>query len=505
NRIVILLSTIMLLGCGQREYFKNTDDKLTKEVDSYLGAIMASRPIPGIAVGIVKGDRLIFSKGYGTRHLQEGGDVVPEMVFHTASVSKTFVATAIMQLVEKGQIELDAPVTRYLPHFTLADNRAQQITIGHLLSHTSGMASDIEGGEWWKSPELDELALDRFVRSLSNRSLLSQPGEKWHYSNLAYEVLGDVIAKVSGKSFEEYIDSNILKPLGMTNSTFLAYQGQPAMLAWPHRGSLIPDVSTIYPYNRARAPSSALKSNVPDLARWLAMNLNKGEVQGTKILSSSLLEKMWQSQAEVDGSEIEMGLGWFLREHRGSRMVVGPGTDPGFHSLIGFLPEHSVGVIVLMNYDGQSRMEAVEIADGILDIGLGRKPEIPSASIAIPLAKVLARSSIEATIDEYHRLKKAGDKRYKNGTSDLITLGHELYKQQRFAEALQLYSLNATEHPEYFYSYIAIAKTYLKMGDEKRAAEYYQQGIAHNPERWGCPPSCYQDEALEKLIKNNGH
>jgi len=502
--LILVVLTALAVGIYERwprEYFPPTTPGLAARVDTYMGQVMASRAAPGIAVGVVRGDAFVFAKGYGVQHSKEGGSVRPETVFHTASVSKTFVALAVMQLVERGQLDLDAPVTRFLPYFRLADLRsAELITVRQLLSHTSGLPTDVEGGNWWESPEQDPGALERYIRSLDNRFPVAGPGDKWHYSNIGYEVLGDVIAKVSGMTFEDYMDVNVFRPLGMRSSTFLPYQGPLEDLAWPHRGNLMPTVSAVYPYHRAHAPSSTLKSNLPDLGRWLAVHFNRGLVNGNRILSSSLMESMWESQAEVDDSGLKMALGWFLRRHRGNRMILHAGRDPGFNTCIALLPDHGVGVILLSNYDGQSAFEMVEIADGLLDIGQGRPPSMPRASILIPLAKTLARDGVPAVIEEYRRLRK--DDRYSYTNSDLSTLGHELRRRNRLEEAIQLYSLNAAEHPEYFAPYLFLAETYLKIGDETRALDYYRKGLACDPEgRWGFPLSEYRIDRLEELMR----
>jgi CubicO group peptidase (beta-lactamase class C family) len=316
---------------------------------------------------------------------------------------------------------------------------------------------------------------------------------------MGYEVLGDVIAKVSGTTFEDYIDEYVLRPLGMTSSTFGPVKTNSG-LASPHRGSLMPAVSAFYPYHRAHAPSSTLKSNVPDLGRWLSAQIGRGRLGAATVLSASSLEAMWTPQIAVEGWEAEMTLGWFLRRHRGQRMLLHAGRDPGFNTCVAFLPDRGVGVILLSNYDGQSAFEMVEIAVGMLDVGQGRDPELPKASILIPLARTLARDGVSATIDEYRRLKTDG--RYASTPSDLSTLGHELRKQERLEEAIELYTLNAKEHPDYFAPHLFLAESYLKIGDEQKALEHYKRGLECDPEgRWGFPLSEYRIGRLEELMR----
>src|SRR5262249_51293321 len=163
-----------------------------------------------------------------------------------------FVATSVMQLVERGKVNLDELVTKYLPYFQLKDPRYTAITVRQMLTHTSGMPDVDDYG--WNKPEYDDGSLERYVRSLGNKKLRCEPGSKFAYSNMAYEVLGDLIAKVSGKTFEDYVAENILRPVGMHSSTLLLKKAEPARLATGHTRGEDKAIKPVahYPYNRAR-------------------------------------------------------------------------------------------------------------------------------------------------------------------------------------------------------------------------------------------------------------
>ena len=238
-----------------------------------------------------------------------------------------------MQLVEQGRLELDSPVAKYLPYFELNDKRFASITVRHLLTHTSGMP-DVEDYHWDK-PEYDDGSLERHVRSLRERSLLWAPGTKFAYSNLGYEVLGDLVAKVSGKSFEDYVEANILVPLDMTSSTLLLTKTDPARLATGHtrdeHGQAMP--VACYPYNRRHTPSSNLHSNVADMAKWAAANMNRGEFDGHRILRTSSFDEIW-SESKL----FRVGISWFFDDHDGQQVVWHNGSDTGFQTLVKLLP-----------------------------------------------------------------------------------------------------------------------------------------------------------------------
>ena len=187
--------------------------------------------------------------------------VTSDMLFDMASVTKPFVATAIMQLVERGKIDLDAPVTKYLRYFRLADPRYTSITIRQMVTHTSGMP-DLTDAELSNMPkDDDDGALERSVRSLKGKKLLWAPGAHFAYSNFAFDVLGDVIAKVSGMTFEDYVEQKILKPVGMVSSTPLLKDADANKLASGYTKKKSTDavaaelVAVPYPYSRSYGPS----------------------------------------------------------------------------------------------------------------------------------------------------------------------------------------------------------------------------------------------------------
>jgi CubicO group peptidase (beta-lactamase class C family) len=287
--------------------------------------------------------------------------VTPETLFHMASVTKPFVATCVMQLWEQGKVDLDAPVTKYLPYFRLNDPRYRSITVRQILSHSSGMP-DVEDYEWNK-PQDDDGALERYVRSLTKQKLLFDPGAKMAYSNMAYEVLGDLVAKVSGMSFEDYADAHIFKPLGMTSSTLLLKKADPAKLADGYtrpRGGDYASIHAIaaYPYNRAHTPSSNLESNVADMARWAMANLNRGELDGKRILKSSTYDMMWKPAIDEEfcrpngecrklGDQV--GMSWFIETKKGHTIISHSGGDDGFVTLIVLVPDLNMAFLWMQN------------------------------------------------------------------------------------------------------------------------------------------------------------
>lgn len=351
---------------------------LEQRFDALIEQGLKDDPQPGIAVGIVQHGRLVYSRGFGAQRL--GSPAVPmteRTLFHMASITKTFVATSVMQLWEQGKVDLDAPVTKYVPYFRIDDLRYTKITVRQMLSHSSGMP-DVDDYEWNK-PQTDDAALERYVRGLSGMKLklLFDPGTGWSYSNMAYEVLGDAIAKVSGMTFEDYVAKNILLPLGMNNSTLLLSKADPKLLAEGYTRPRDGDYASLkpvaaYPFNRMHSPSSDLMSNVVDMSRWALANLNHGELDGHRILKRETHDLMWKPAVQVERCRGEnhtdceklpahIGLSWFIEPRDGHTIFYHGGGDDGFRTVIVLIPDLEMALMWMCNsaYPGMSLPQKV--------------------------------------------------------------------------------------------------------------------------------------------------
>jgi CubicO group peptidase (beta-lactamase class C family) len=450
-----------------------------KELDAVLQEIVARWRIPGMAVGIVQGDEVIHAKGFGVQSLETQTPVTVDSIFCTASVSKCFVATAVMQLVECGKINLDAPLVNYLPYFQMDDERYRQITIRQMLSHTSGMP-DMEEGEYdefLSHPEWDDGAAERYVRGLRGMKLIADPGERFSYSNIAYNVLGDLIAKASVKSFETYMREQILIPAGMPNSTFLLADVPFDRLAVPHLRSPEVKVSPIYPYHRADAPASFLHSTVLDMCHWGIANLKRN------LLSSANYDLMWTPVAERGYSRPsmceEVGLGWTLGHYKDVRTVSHGGMGFGWTDFLLILPEKDYAAVVLCNEESFARTRTIRaIADAIL----GQIPQANAVSWMVPISQSLAVGGIQSAYKCYTELKGDEKEEYYFDEDDLINLSLQLVSSGKIDMAIEVLGLNIHAYPEYIESYLEQAKLYLKKGKNGLSEKVLQKALSIEPE-----------------------
>ncbi|HBB98160.1 MAG TPA: hypothetical protein DC054_22475 [Blastocatellia bacterium] len=390
----LLFGLLAIFATAQTPEATKTDPvaRLSTELEPKIKEEVQQGRLPGFAIGVVKNGKLIYAKGFGVAKLGGTMAITSKSLFHMASVTKTFVATAVMQLSEKGKIDLDAPVIRYLPYFKLNDERYRTITIRQMLSHTSGIPDTVNYN--WDKPEYDAGALERFVRSIADQKLVFAPGEKFAYSNTAYEMLGDVIAKVSGESFEDYVQRNILTPIGMKDSTLLVREANSQLLTSPHvmeNNKVV--VSKVFPYNRAHSPSSTLYSSIEDMSRWAIANLNHGELDGQRILKRETIDSMWRPV--VDALGMKEGISWFTTEKQGHRLVLHSGGDTGFESLVILAPDDQVAVVAMSNFAASDRDYISEFVNAAVRIMLGLKPSEPSATNSITATQLSTEDAMK--------------------------------------------------------------------------------------------------------------
>ncbi len=321
---------------------------ITAKFDACLEKALYYYDLPGLAVHIGMENRDYFS-ALGWQNALNKTPLQRHHIFHMASVTKLFVSTGILQLWEKGLLDLDEKLTVYLPGFRMADERYRRITLRQLLSHTAGMP-DVEDYHW-DSPETDEGALLRFVLSseVSEKQLLWDPEQgSFAYSNMGYEILGAVIAAVSGESFENYITENIFFPLGMTHSDLLTFRRDMKDVCSPHLKDEENHFAMVehFPYNRAHGPSSTLTSNLEDMSLWAKAVLEK------KILKPEAFTEAWKEHSVVPNNSEKIGLAWFCREQKGYSLYGHEGNDDGFRASFWLCPELSVSITVCSNISG---------------------------------------------------------------------------------------------------------------------------------------------------------
>jgi len=328
-----------------------TDDASHHAIDAYLEEKMHRLNIPGVSLAIVEGDRIVHMRGFGRAH--PGGEApTPQTPFFIGSLTKSFTALAVMQLVEAGKVELDAPVQHYLPWFRVADPQASaRMTVRHLLNQTSSLPyfTQMELADFDDRPD----ATERQVRSLSTLRLTRPVGTKFHYSNTNYNVLGLIVEVASGESYSDYIQKYIFDPLEMRHSYTSKAAAQQDNLAMGYRywfGHPLPAPNLSIP--AGSLPSGWLISSAEDMAHYLIAQLNGGRYDGAQILSEAGIAELHHGAAEWREMGILVGyygMGWVSQEVGKSRIVSHSGTVPDFGAVMALVPEQRKGIILLFN------------------------------------------------------------------------------------------------------------------------------------------------------------
>lgn len=321
-------------------------------IDAYIEEKMHRLNIPGVSLAIVEGDQIVHVRGFGRAH--PGGEApTPQTPFFIGSLTKSFTALAVMQLVEAGKVELDAPVQRYLPWFHVADPQASaQMTVRHLLNQTSGLPmlpSEIALADFDNRPD----ATERQVRALSTLKITRPVGAKFEYSNTNFNVLGLIVEAASGESYATYVQRHIFDPLEMRHSYTTKVAAQQDNLAMGHRywfGHPLPAPDLSIP--SGSLPSGQLISSAEDMAHYLIAQLNEGRYGGAQIVSEAGIAELHHGVAEW--REMGMlvgyyGMGWVSQEIGRSRIVSHSGTVPDFGAFMALVPEQKKGIILLFN------------------------------------------------------------------------------------------------------------------------------------------------------------
>jgi CubicO group peptidase (beta-lactamase class C family) len=342
HRLLLLSFCLLLAGVSLSRGRAQASSTDYKDIDVYITDRMRSARIPGLAIAIVKGDRIVYLKGYGQAD-PSGRPVTPQTPFIIGSITKSFTALAIMQLVDAGKVELDAPVQRYVPWFRVADPQASaHITVRMFINQTSGLP---QGPTFitWTWPDSPD-AIERHVRLLANVELSFPPGQSFAYSNANYATLGMIVQAVSGQTYEEYVRTHIFAPLDMHNSFASQDEAIQHGMAMGYRWLFGFPVPVRLPYNRANLPAGFIISSAEDMAHFLIAQMNGGRYRDISLLSSEAIALM---QAEPPPGAY--GLGWQSVRIDGRRLINEDGAPANYQCSIFIDPQDGVGVFVAAN------------------------------------------------------------------------------------------------------------------------------------------------------------
>jgi CubicO group peptidase (beta-lactamase class C family) len=302
--------------------------------------------IPGMSLAIVKDDKVIYLKGLGVKDFERNIPVTPDTRFAIGSSTKAFTATLAVMSADEGKLSLDDSPKKFLPYFTLRDeDAAAKITLRDLLSHRSGLnRTDL-------AMVTGVLNREELIKVAGMAKPTAKLGEKWQYQNVMYAAAGEAVAKAQNSTWDDLIAKKIFKPLGMNNSDTSSEDMQKSR-----------DFSFGYDYNAttkvtrrlpqrsipAAAPAGAINSSAKDMAQWVRLMLGNGVFDGKRLVSEKGIDELTRKQINIAGP-VDYGLGWFLRQWRGHKVVEHGGNIDGFNAQVALMPDQKLGFVLLTN------------------------------------------------------------------------------------------------------------------------------------------------------------
>jgi CubicO group peptidase (beta-lactamase class C family) len=414
--------------------------------------------------------KVVYAKGLGLANMEWSIPNQPDTKFRIGSVTKQFTATLILQLVEEGKLKLDGKITDYLTDYR--KDTGDRVTIHQLLNHTSGIPSYTSRPDFRTAIMRNPYKVADFVKQLASGDLEFEPGSKFTYNNSGYVILGAIIEKVTGKSYETVLTERILKPLGMTNS---GYDSTSPLL--PKRASGYEKRPSGYvnaPYLDMSLPYAAgsLYSTVEDLYKW-DQALHEG-----KILSAESRKLMFTPGLSNYGYGIRITDEKIGNSELKTRIIGHGGGINGFNSLLTRAVDKGQTVVILDNV-GQGRRHG-QITTSIIGILNGQPYDPPKQSISEVLYPI-AEKDVAAAVAEYRKLKATKADSYDFAENELQTLGYQLVGLKRLKDAVEIFKLNVEMFPKSSNSYDSLGETYLELGEKDLALTSYKKAIELNP------------------------
>ncbi|WP_426483751.1 serine hydrolase [Flavobacterium sp. 2] len=440
-----------------------------KQIEQLLSKYNEYGQFNGSAL-VAENGKVIFKKGFGSANFEWNIPNQPDTKFRLGSITKQFTALLIVKLAEEGKIKLDVPITTYLPDYP--KENGDKITIHNLLTHTSGIPNYTSVPNFMREKARNSYTPEAFVKTFSSLPLEFTPGEKFNYSNSGYFLLGYIIEKITGKTYEQYLQEVILTPLKMTNTGFdhseiiiknraAGYEKEGKNLS----NAFFIDMSIPY-------AAGSLYSTVEDLYLWdQALYTNK-------LLSEKSMELLFKPYIKAwDGS---YGYGWGVEEatigDKKLKIIEHGGGINGFNTIISRIPADKILVVLLNNTGGTVLGEMNNSIRAILY----KQPYNPAKrSLALDLLDAYSQKGVAAGNETYKKLKS--DPTYAIKEGDMNRVGYQLLQTGKKKEAIEVFKINVEAFPKSGNTYDSLGEAYLADGNKQLAIENYTKSVELDP------------------------
>ncbi len=448
-----------------------------RELERVIPELLEHAGVPGLSAAIVADGEVFWSQGFGVRSTETGAPVTPETVFEAASLSKPVFAYAVMQLVERGAIDLDRPLAEYLPYDDIEhDQRYRQVTARLVLSHSSGFPN-------WR-PRGGQLTIN------------FDPGAKFSYSGEGFVYLQRVVEQLTGEPMHTFMKRTVLEPLGMTHSSFVWEERFESNVALGHD-----EDGTVREKNKPELGNAAwsLQTTGPDFARFLS-----AVVEG-RGLAAETVQAMLTPQSEVDDG-VTWGLGWGLQESEVGRGFWHWGHNSGYRAYTLTYPSARYGFVFFANSNN-----GMLLLDALLSHAVsGSHPaalwldyesyDSPKRVVRNLLEQTIRMEGVEAGIVRYQQLEH--EYPAEAFEEDMLnSLGYRLMRAELLDAAIAIFRLNVEVYPDAFNTYDSLGEAYMERGELDLAIQNYEKSVKLNPENTN---GVQMLERLRKMKKGGG-
>jgi CubicO group peptidase (beta-lactamase class C family) len=437
--------------------------------------------------------KIIYEKGFGQANMEWAIPNQTDTKFRIGSVTKQLTAALILQLVEEGKIKLEGKLSDYLPDYR--KDTGEKITVHQLLNHTSGIPSYTNRPDFMVEISRDPYSVADFVKKFTSGDTEFEPGTKFSYNNSGYFLLGAIVEKVTGKTYETVITERIFKPLGMTNS---GYDNQAPLIQKRASGyQKTPEGYTNSPYLDMSLPYAAgsLYSTVDDLFKW------DQSLYEDKILSAESKKKMFTPGLSNYGYGFGISDQPIGKTTEKTKIIAHSGGINGFNSLITRAIDKRQTVIILDNV-GLGKHHG-RITNSIINILNGQPVEPPKNSIAETLYKIAMDKNVASAVAEYRKLKAANSANYDFSESELNMLGYQLFAMKRTKDAIEIFKLNVEMFPKSGNPYDSLGEAYLEDNQKDLALVNYKKAVELDPKNVGALTTIKMLEGKETKVDSS--
>ena len=438
--------------------------------------------------------KIIYQKGFGMANMEWAIPNQPNTKFRIGSVTKQFTAALILQLVEEGKIKLDGKLSDYLPDYR--KDTGGKITIHQLLNHTSGIPSYTSRVDFFAEVSRNPYSVSDFVKKFASGEIEFEPGTKFNYNNSGYFLLGAIIEKVTGKSYETVLRERIFKPLGMTNT---GYDNHAPLIQKRANGYQKTSAGYVNaPYLDMSLPYAAgsMYSTVEDLFKW------DQSLYQDKILSAASKKLMFTPGLSNYGYGFGISDQPIGKTTQKTKIISHSGGINGFNSLLTRAVEKGQTVIILDNV-GLGNNHG-RITNSIINILNGQPFEPPKKSITETLYKITTEKNVASAIAEYRKLKAANSAIYDFSEGELNTLGYQLFGMKRTKDAIEIFKLNVEMFPKSGNPYDSLGEAYLEDNQKDLALVNYKKAVELDPKNVNAVQIVKRLEGKETKIDSSG-